>query len=63
LLPRSAERDDVEGSIHATGELSCLECRREWADPAERWRLYVMHDEEALQGLYCPVCASFEFDG
>jgi DNA-directed RNA polymerase subunit RPC12/RpoP len=52
----------VEESIQATDELRCLECRREWADPAERWRLYVTHDDEAIQGLYCPGCASFEFD-
>jgi hypothetical protein len=43
--------------------LRCLECAREWADPAERWRLYATHDDEPIQGLYCPVCASFEFDG
>jgi hypothetical protein len=52
----------VEESIQATDELRCLECRREWADPGERWRLYVTHDDEPIQGLYCPGCASFEFD-
>ena len=53
----------MEEIIHATDELQCLECRREWADPVERWRLYVTHDEAPIQGLYCPACASFEFDG
>ena len=52
----------MEESIQATDVLLCLECLREWADPRERWRLYVTHDDEPIQGLYCPVCASFEFD-
>ena len=52
----------MEESIQATDVLLCLECLREWADPRERWRLYVTHDDEPIRGLYCPVCASFEFD-
>jgi len=52
----------VEENIQATDVLLCLECLREWADPRERWRLYVTHDDEPIRGLYCPVCASFEFD-
>jgi hypothetical protein len=42
--------------------LACLECRREWLDPGERWRMYAIFGEEPEHGLYCPVCASFEFD-
>jgi hypothetical protein len=42
--------------------LHCLECRREWIDPAERWRMYATHEAEPEVGLYCPLCASFEFD-
>jgi hypothetical protein len=53
----------VEERIQTMDVLRCLECAREWADPAERWRLYATHDDEPIQGLYCPVCASFEFDG
>lgn len=53
----------MEESIQTTAALRCLECDREWADSAERWRLYVTRDDEPVQGLYCPVCASFEFDG
>jgi hypothetical protein len=43
--------------------LSCVECRREWVDPAERWRMYATADVEPEVGLYCPLCAAFEFDG
>ena len=42
--------------------LCCLECRREWSDSAERWRMYAIFDEEPEHGLYCPTCASNEFD-
>jgi hypothetical protein len=42
--------------------LHCLECRREWTDASERWRLYAIFGDEPEQGLYCPICASFEFD-
>jgi hypothetical protein len=52
----------MEDSIQAIELLCCLECGREWADPWERWRLYVTHEAEPLQGLYCPACAAFEFD-
>jgi hypothetical protein len=63
LRRRSAEKIYVEESMQATEVLRCLECRRDWDDPHERWRLYVTHDEEPVQGLYCPACAAFEFDG
>ena len=52
----------MEESIQTTDVLRCLECLRDWADPAERWRLYVTDDDEQIQGLYCPGCAAFEFD-
>jgi hypothetical protein len=42
-------------------ELCCLECRQLWVDPSERWRMYTIFGEEPEHGLYCPVCASFEF--
>jgi hypothetical protein len=48
--------------IAVSTELHCLECRREWLDSSERWRMYVVFGEETEQGLYCPICASFEFD-
>jgi transposase-like protein len=41
----------------------CVECRRDWTDATERWRLYMATLEgQVEQGLYCPMCASFEFD-
>ena len=41
--------------------LACQECRTEWNDPHERWRLYVVPDEPAETLIYCPVCAIREF--
>ena len=41
--------------------LACQECRREWNDPHERWRLYVVPDEPADTLIYCPACAIREF--
>jgi hypothetical protein len=41
---------------------ACLECRREWFDAKERWRLFVTSDDPAETLLYCPACASREFD-
>ena len=55
--------DAENRSIALSTELHCLECRREWLDPSERWRMYVATFEgRTEQGLYCPICASFEFD-
>jgi len=45
-----------------TESLACLECRREWSNPKERWRLFVTPDDPAETLLYCPGCASREFD-
>ena len=41
--------------------LACQECRQEWNDPHERWRLYVVPDEPADTLTYCPACAIREF--
>jgi hypothetical protein len=42
--------------------LACQECRRPWLELEERWRMYVLAEEQAETLLYCPVCASREFD-
>ena len=39
---------------------ACLECNRAWLDDAEHWRAFL--DEEGELLLYCPDCASREFD-
>jgi hypothetical protein len=41
--------------------LHCLECKCAWTDPTERWRMYATDDVEPEVGLYCPLCAAFEF--
>jgi hypothetical protein len=53
-------RDQPEISVRST--LRCLECRREWDEPAERWRMYLLHDEPHVTAVYCPACASREVD-
>ena len=53
---------DNEARVAVSTALQCLECRQEWTDPRERWRMYSTLDEEPEVGLYCPVCAAFEFD-
>ena len=45
-----------------TQVLACQECRQEWTDPVERWRLYVTVEEPGETLMYCPTCASREFD-
>ena len=40
---------------------ACQECSRNWTDPYERWRLYVLPEEPAETLIYCPVCALREF--
>jgi hypothetical protein len=54
---------DEETRVAVSTALHCLECRLEWTDPHERWRMYATLDEQPEVGLYCPVCAAFEFDG
>jgi hypothetical protein len=49
------------GPIHTLDCEDCLECNRPWLDSAERWRAYIDGDGEIL--IYCPGCASREFDG
>jgi len=39
---------------------ACLECDRPWLDGREHWRAYLDDEGELL--LYCPACASREFD-
>jgi hypothetical protein len=48
--------------MHAVQPLVCIECRRVWSDPAERWRMYITGDEPPEAVPYCNVCASREFD-
>ncbi len=40
----------------------CIECRREWIEPSERWRVYLTPDELRTPVPYCPDCAHREFD-
>jgi hypothetical protein len=51
------EKHALEEQI--VGGLVCLECRTE-AGPARGWRAYL--DAEACLLVYCPQCASREFD-
>ena len=44
-----------------TRPLNCQECRHEWTDAYERWRLYVTPDDPAETLIYCPACADREF--
>jgi hypothetical protein len=43
-------------------DTACVECKRTWTEPTERWRAYLASDEPPLIGLYCPECAAREFD-
>jgi hypothetical protein len=54
---------DTTPSLTPTLLLVCVECRRPWLDPQERWRMYLDSDEPAHAVPYCPTCASREFDG
>jgi hypothetical protein len=42
--------------------LSCIECKREWLEPGERWRIYLTSDDQPEAVPYCAGCAAFEFD-
>jgi hypothetical protein len=48
--------------VHAIHPLVCIECRRVWRDPNERWRMYITDDEPPEAVPYCGVCAAREFD-
>lgn len=41
--------------------LTCVECRRPWLDPSERWRLKVTDEEPRTPVPYCLACATREF--
>ena len=41
--------------------LHCIECRRPWLDPSERWRLKVTDDSPPETVPYCARCATREF--
>jgi hypothetical protein len=41
-------------------EIACGNCDRPWLDRAERWRSYL--DDEGNLNVFCPDCASREFD-
>ena len=46
--------------IERTQCQECLECARPWLETEERWRAYIDGEGDLL--LYCPACASREFD-
>ncbi len=50
-----------ENSTTVTQTPLCQECRQEWTDANERWRLYVTFDDPAETLMYCPTCAIREF--
>jgi hypothetical protein len=54
---------DPQQQVTEVGVLSCIECKREWTNPRERWRIYLTPDELSEPVLYCADCASYEFDG
>jgi len=41
-------------------EIVCGNCDRPWRDRDERWRCYL--DDESSLVVFCPDCASREFD-
>jgi hypothetical protein len=43
-------------------QFTCQECRRDWTDGRERWRLYLTAEAPVEAVAYCPDCASREFD-
>jgi hypothetical protein len=45
----------------ARSVLHCIECRRSWFAPRERWRLKVTDDPVPETVPYCPDCAEREF--
>jgi hypothetical protein len=44
-----------------TGVLHCIECRRPWLDPNDRWRLKMTDDSPPVAVPYCARCATREF--
>jgi hypothetical protein len=51
---------DEPTPIEMVSSCACLECERLWVDDGEHWRAYLDEDDQLL--LYCPACASREFD-
>jgi hypothetical protein len=51
--------------LRDVSRLDCIECGAAWSDPSEKWRMYATNDAPAERelGLFCPDCASREFDG
>ncbi len=43
-------------------QIRCEECGRAWSDPRERWRAFVLDEDDTPQLLaFCPGCAELEF--
>jgi hypothetical protein len=55
-------RDLAQADRHPSEmTLRCLECKRSWDDPFERWLVLVTDDEVVEIATYCPECAQREF--
>lgn len=54
--------NEIPRPVLVATDLRCIECQRAWLDASERWRMYAITGEEPETGLYCPVCATLEFD-
>jgi hypothetical protein len=63
-LRAMSDDDDGEFEAHLVAPplLRCQECGRQWADGADRWRLYLTNDEPPAPLAYCPDCACREFE-
>jgi hypothetical protein len=60
---RSDRHDTTPVTRTAHAQLVCIECRREWVDPRERWRIYLTNDKPTPHAVpYCEACARREFD-
>ena len=42
-------------------DLVCVECKREWVEQTQRWRVYLTDDDPPKPVTYCAVCAKREF--
>jgi len=61
LIDRSTMGDlPVPGT--ATQPLICVECGQHWLLAYEVWRMYLTDDNPAEAVIYCPGCATREFD-
>ena len=50
-----------EGTETRVEPIVCIECRRPWLDPGERWRIYVLDEDPPEAVPYCSACARREF--